>query len=217
MQSQVKTAKKPAINPVLKMALELGPLAVFFFANARGKQLAESFPILQSLGEPIFVATAAFMVAMAISLVTSYVLIKTIPIMPLVTGIVVFVMGGLTLYLQDDTFIKVKPTIVNTFFGVSLFVGLAFGKSLLQYIFDDAFSLTDKGWKILTFRWACYFIAAAVLNEIVWRSFSTDFWVAFKVWGMMPITMIFAVFQMQVVLKHSSPEETAEIESQAAE
>ncbi|MEO1067203.1 MAG: septation protein A [Pseudomonadota bacterium] len=190
------------MNPVLKMALELGPLIVFFFTNSRGKELAESYPALNALGGPIFIATAAFMVAMAISLILSYAIARKIPVMPLISGVVVFVMGGLTLYLQDDTFIKVKPTIVNVFFGASLFVGLAFGKSLLQYIFDDAFKITDKGWTILTYRWAIFFLFLAVLNEVVWRSFSTDFWVAFKVWGVMPITMVFAVFQMQVVLKH---------------
>ena len=109
---------------------------MFFFANARGEWLVEAFPSLGSLGGPIFVATALFMVATAIALAVSWLLTRTLPIMPLVTGIVVLVFGGLTLWLQDDVFIKMKPTIVNTLFGAVLLGGLAFGKSLLGYVFD---------------------------------------------------------------------------------
>ena len=113
--------------------------------------------------------------------------------MPLVSGVVVFVFGGLTLWLQDDIFIKMKPTIVNTLFGGVLLGGLLFGKSLLGYVFDSAFSLDAEGWRKLTLRWGLFFLFLAVLNEIVWRSFSTDFWVAFKVWGIMPITLLFTL------------------------
>ncbi len=113
------------------------------------------------------------------------------------------IFGALTLYLQDDVFIKMKPTIVNALFGVTLLGGLAFGKSLLGYVFDEAFHLDAEGWRKLTFRWGLFFLFLAVLNEVVWRSFSTDFWVAFKVWATIPITILFTVSQMPLVIRHS--------------
>ena len=202
-------AKKEQINPVLKLVLELGPLMVFFFANTRGEWLAKKFPALAELGGPIFIATGLFMAATAIALLASWILMRTLPIMPLVSGIVVFVFGALTLYLQDDEFIKMKPTIVNTLFGVILLGGLFFGKSLLGYVFHAAFKLTDEGWRKLTLRWGLFFIVLAVMNEVVWRNFSTDFWVAFKVWGTMPITILFTLSQMPLIMRHSAeqPEE----------
>lgn len=191
------------ISPFLKMVLELGPLLVFFFANSRGEWLARHFPLLSEMGDPIFIATGLFMAATAISLVVSWVLTRTLPMMPLVSGIVVFVFGALTLWLQNDTFIKMKPTIVNTMFGAILLGGLVFGKSLLGYVFDAAFRLTDEGWRKLTLRWGLFFLFLAVLNEVVWRAFSTDFWVAFKVWGTMPITILFTLSQMPLIMRHS--------------
>ena len=199
--------KKEDINPVLKLALELGPLMVFFFANARGEWLAERFPLLGDLGGPIFIATALFMVAMAISLSVSWLLVRSLPVMPLVSGIVVFVFGALTLYLQDEIFIKMKPTIVNSMFGAVLLGGLAFGKSLLGYVFDSAFKLDAEGWRKLTLRWGWFFFFLALLNEVVWRGFSTDFWVAFKVWGTMPITIAFTMAQMPLIMRHALDEE----------
>lgn len=196
-------ADKPEINPVFKMALELGPLIVFFFANSRGAWLAEKFPALADLGGPIFIATALFMAATAISLTVSWIFTRTIPIMPLITGVVVFIFGALTLWLQDETFIKMKPTIVNTLFGSVLLIGLAFGKSFLRYAFEAAFKLDDIGWRKLTLRWGIFFFCLAIINEIVWRNFSTDFWVAFKVWGIMPITFVFMMFQMRVLTQHA--------------
>ena len=198
--------ERQIINPVLKMALELGPLLVFFFANSRGEWLASTFPILAGMGDPIFIATGLFMVATAISLSLSWILTRTIPVMPLVSGIIVFVFGALTLWLQNETFIKMKPTIVNGLFFAVLMGGLLFGKSLLAYVFDSAFRLDAEGWRKLTVRWGLFFLFLAIANEVVWRNFSTDFWVAFKVWGIMPITIVFAMFQMQVVMKHSLEE-----------
>lgn len=195
--------KKKEINPLLKLSLELGPLLVFFFANARGEWLGERFPVLAEFGGPIFIATGLFMIATAIALSVSWVLTRTLPIMPLVSGVVVFVFGGLTLYLQDDLFIKMKPTIINTLFGAVLLGGLFFGKSLLGYVFDSAFSLDAEGWRKLTLRWGLFFLFLAVLNEIVWRNFSTDFWVAFKVWAVMPITLVFTFSQMPLIMRHS--------------
>src|SRR5215216_6063824 len=133
--------KHKAVNPVLKMVLELGPLLVFFFANARGAWLIERFPMLGNLGEPIFVATALFMVATAIALAASWLIMRSLPIMPLVSGVVVIIFGTLTLWLHNDIFIKMKPTIINTLFGGVLLGGLVFGKSLLGYVFDSAFHL----------------------------------------------------------------------------
>lgn len=198
--------KKEAINPLLKLALELGPLMVFFFANTRGEWLAQKFPALAELGGPIFIATGLFMAATAIALIVSWLLTRTLPIMPLVSGVVVFVFGALTLYLQDDVFIKMKPTIVNSLFGAVLLGGLFFGKSLLGYVFESAFSLDAEGWRKLTLRWGLFFLFLAVVNEIVWRSFSTDTWVAFKVWGIMPITLLFTFSQMPLIMRHSLDE-----------
>lgn len=206
--SHSKPPKKEAeINPLLKLALELGPLMVFFFANSRGAQLAERFPLLGELGGPIFIATGLFMVATIISLVVSYALTRTLPMMPLVSGVVVLVFGGLTLYLQNDTFIKMKPTIVNTLFGVILLGGLYFGKPLLGYVFGAAFKLDEAGWWKLTKRWGLFFLFLAVVNEVVWRNFSTETWVAFKVWGIMPITLAFTMSQMKMIMAHTIEDE----------
>ena len=198
--------RKKEINPLLKLALELGPLMVFFFANARGEWLAERFPTLGAFGGPIFIATGLFMIATAIALAASWMLTRTLPIMPLVSGVIVFVFGGLTLWLQDATFIKMKPTIINTLFGGVLLGGLWFGKSLLGYVFDSAFSLDAVGWRKLTLRWGLFFLFLAIVNEIVWRSVSTDAWVAFKVWGIMPITLLFTFSQMPLIMRHSLDE-----------
>ena len=144
------------------------------------------------------------MVATAIALVVSKILTGKLPIMPMVSGVVVFVFGALTLWLQDETFIKLKPTIINTLFGAILLGGLYFGKPLLGYVFGAAFKLDEEGWSKLTLRWGLFFLFLAVLNEVVWRSVSTDAWVAFKVWGTMPITLIFTFLQMPLIMKHST-------------
>ncbi|SIQ88715.1 intracellular septation protein [Rhizobium sp. RU20A] len=191
-----------------KLVLELGPLLVFFFANSRGEWLAARFPVLAEMGGPIFIATGLFMAATAIALSVSWALTRTLPMMPLISGIVVLVFGALTLWLQNDTFIKVKPTIVNALFGVILLGGLWFGKSLLGYVLHSAFKLTDEGWYKLTFRWGVFFLFLAVLNEVIWRNFSTDFWVAFKVWGTMPITIAFTMAQLPLIIRHSIEEKT---------
>ncbi|HHG89111.1 MAG TPA: septation protein A [Devosia sp.] len=180
---------------LLKLALELGPLVLFFVVNARAD---------------IFAATAWFMGAMVLSLSLSWVLLKRVAVMPLVTGAMVLVFGGLTLYLQDDTFIKMKPTIVNVLFGGVLLGGLVFGHSLLKYVFGEVYKLQEKGWSILTLRWGVFFFALAVLNEIVWRNFTTDQWVSFKVWGIMPITIVFSMLQMKLLSRYAPAEDPAE-------
>jgi intracellular septation protein len=184
------------LPPLLKLALELGPLALFFLGNAYGDRIG--FPE----GQRIFAATGIFVVATVIALGISYLLTRKLPIMPVVSGIVVVVFGGLTLFLQDETFIKLKPTIVNTMFGLVLLGGLYFRKPLLQIVLDSVFELTEEGWRKLTFRWALFFFALAILNEIVWRTQTTDFWVSFKVFGIMPLTIAFALAQTPLLLRH---------------
>jgi intracellular septation protein len=202
---------KETKNPFIKLALELGPLVIFFFVNARGASLMESYPALASFREPIFLATAVFMVAITISLIASRIYLGKLPIMPLVSGVVVLFFGALTLFLQDDLFIKLKPTIVNMLFATVLLGGLwIFKLSLLSYVFDDAFNLKEEGWRILTQRWGLFFIFLAVLNEVVWRTQTTDFWVAFKVWGVMPITFAFTLFQIPVMNRYSEEDPEAE-------
>jgi intracellular septation protein len=185
----METTKKPQLNPLLKIVLDLGPLALFFFANSR---------------YGIFAATATFMVAVVAALAVSYVMTRHLPIMPVVTAIIVVVFGGLTLVLHDATFIKVKPTIIYALFGVVLLGGLYFNKPLLGVVFDSLFQLTDEGWRKLTWRWAIFFLALAVLNEIVWRNFSTNVWVDFKVFGVMPLTFVFAALQTPLMKKYAA-------------
>ena len=180
---------KPQLNPLLKLALDLGPLVLFFFANGR---------------YGIFVATATFMVAVLTALAASYVLTRALPIMPLVTAIIVLVFGGLTLLLHNDLFIKIKPTILYALFGAVLLGGLFFNKPLLGVVFDSLFHLTEEGWRKLTLRWAIFFFALAVLNEIVWRNTSTDVWVDFKVFGVMPLTFLFGALQVPLLKKYAA-------------
>lgn len=204
----------PPENGLLKLMLEMGPLLVFFLANNKPQLFRPLFAdilpakLVDGPQSGIFLATAAFMVAMVVSLVLTRVLLNKLPIMPLVSGAVVMVFGGLTLFFQDDLFIKLKPTIVNSLFGAVLLGGLAFGKPLLPYVLGTVFRLTAEGWRVLTFRWGVFFFVLAAINEIVWRLFSTDFWVAFKVWGVMPITMVFAMAQLGVMQKHALPDES---------
>eukprot|EP01035_Chromulina_nebulosa_P055275 gene55275-75747_t len=198
---------------VLKLALELGPLLVFFFGNAYGEALARRFPVLASLGGPLFVATALFMAATVVSLVFSKIVLGKLPLMPLISGAVVLTFGGLSIYLQNEMFIKMKPTIINGLFAVVLLGGLAFGRSLLGYVFNSAFQLDDEGWNKLTLRWGVFFIFLAVLNEIVWRGANSyylpdikaadNLWVNFKVWGTMPITFLFTLSQLPLIMRHS--------------
>jgi len=179
---------KPQLNPLLKLAFDLGPLALFFFANSR---------------YGIFVATGTFMVAVLAALAASYVLTRQLPLMPVVTAIIVVVFGGLTLVLHNDVFIKIKPTIIYALFGAVLLGGLVFGKSFLGVVFDSLFHLTDEGWRKLTLRWGLFFFVLALLNEIVWRNTSTDVWVSFKVFGFLPLTFLFGALQYPLLRKYA--------------
>ena len=174
-------------HPLFKLATELGPLMIFFIANAKFN---------------LFVATGAFMVAVIAAMIASYAVTRHVPMMAIVTAVVVIVFGTLTLVLHDETFIKVKPTIVYTLFAAILGGGLLFGRSFIAVMFDQMFNLTPQGWRILTLRWSLWFLAMAVLNEIIWRTQSTDVWVTFKAFGMVPLTMLFAVTQMSLIKRH---------------
>lgn len=189
---------KKRLPPLLKLALEMGPLVLFFLGNA----YADRFGV--PADRRIFVATGLFIAATAVALGVHYALLRKLPIMPLVSGVVVLVFGGLTLALHDETFIKLKPTIVNSLFGLTLLGGLYFRKNLLALALDSLFDLTEEGWRKLTLRWAIFFFVLAALNEIVWRTQTTDVWVSFKVFGIMPLTVAFALAQTPLLMRHEA-------------
>lgn len=186
---------KKVPHPLFKLATELGPLIVFFVANAKGN---------------LFVATGAFMVAVMAAMAISYTVTRHVPLMAIVSAIIVLVFGTLTLVLHDETFIKIKPTIIYGLFGAILGGGLLFGRSFIAVMFDQMFNLTPAGWRLLTLRWALFFAAMAVLNEIIWRTQTTDFWVAFKAFGVIPLTMVFAMMQMPLIKRYHLEPATAE-------
>jgi intracellular septation protein len=196
-QTQTPPAAKAEKGPFLRLALEAGPLLLFFIAN-------------QAAG--IMPATAVFMVATVVAVVLSVRLEKRWPIMPMVGCVFVLIFGGLTLWLENDLFIKLKPTVVNLLFATVLFTSLALRRNVMKPLLGTVLSLTETGWRILSIRWACFFVVLAVLNEIVWRTMPTDAWVNFKVFGIMPLTLVFSALQMPVILKHQIPEETAQAE-----
>ena len=178
----------PKKSPVwVKPTADCGPLIVFFIAYLR-------FDLM--------VATAALMAATAVALALSLFFERRIPMMPVITALIVGIFGGLTLWLDDEMFIKLKPTIVQGLISAVLLVGLMFGKPLLRPVMGTAWSMDDAGWRRLTFRFGCFFAAMAVVNEIVWRTQSTDFWVTFKVFGLMGLTFVFGLFQMPLLNRH---------------
>jgi intracellular septation protein len=185
------------MNPLLKLALEMGPLLIFFLVNS---------------SQGLFVGTGAFMVAIVVALAISYGIARTVPVMPLVTAVFVLIFGGLTLLLADELFIKLKPTIVNLLFATILFVGLATGRMFIKILLESAFQLSERGWLIVTKAWIGFFIFLAVLNEVVWRNVSTDTWVSFKVFGVLPITLAFSFALLPVIMRHSIEVKPAEVE-----
>jgi intracellular septation protein len=183
---------KPMQASLTKLALDLGPLIVFFVA-------------FRFFG--IYGATAAFMVAVLAALALGYMRDKKLAPMPLFTAVLVVVFGGLTLYLQNATFIKMKPTVLYAFVGMLLLGGLIFNRLFIKYVFGQAFDLNEEGWRKLTWRWAIFALALALLNEIVWRNFSTAIWVDFKVWAIMPLIFLFALAQTPLVLRHDNSDD----------
>jgi intracellular septation protein len=168
----------------LRPVVEYGPLVAFFIAY--------------SLGD-LFVATASIMAATALALALSYYVERRIPVTPLVTAGIIGVFGGLTLWLQDETFIKMKPTIIQAIFGTVLICGLLTNRLFLKTLMGAAWHITDEGWRVLTIRFALFFFLSAILNEVVWRTQSTDLWVNFKVFGLMGLTLIFILTQLPLL------------------
>ena len=184
----VQPSSSSTVNPLVRLIIETGPLVVFFVANAR---------------EGIFVGTGAFMVAIIISVGASFALERRLPVMPLATAVLVLIFGGLTLYLQDELFIKLKPTIVNLLFAGAVFVGLALRRNFIRIVLGPVMQLTDEGWRRLAVRWGGFFVVLAIVNEVVWRNFSTDVWVSFKLFGVMPLTIIFSMAQIPLLTRFS--------------
>ena len=175
------------MKSLYKLLIDIGPLAVFFIFYTRSGLQASILP---------------FMVATVIAVLFSYILEKKIPIMPTVGAGIVLLFGGLTIYFDNDVFFKMKPTIINVLFAVILYGGILINKPLLKYLLGAALKLEEAGWKILTQRWIGFFIALAILNEVVWRTQSTDIWVNFKVFGILPITFIFTMTQFPLIKKY---------------
>jgi intracellular septation protein len=202
------TPVKP--HPLLKIVLEIGPLALFLLANAKPKLFAPlaglvlPAELLGSEKAGIFTATLLLMAGVLLALIVSLIVMKRLPVMPLVTAAVVTIFGTLTLYFQDDQFIKMKPTFLNLIFGGILIGGLAFDRPLLPYVLDAAFRLTHEGWRKLTLRWGLFFLVLAGLNELVWRTQSTNFWVNFKVYGSIGLTFLFIMSQMPLIMRYDS-------------
>ncbi|MDE2362799.1 MAG: septation protein A [Hyphomicrobiales bacterium] len=195
MTEQTAPAQRKKLAPGLKLALEMGPLVLFFLAYSR-------------FG--IFEGTAVLMVSTVVALAITYAMTRHLPVMPVVTAVMVMIFGGLTLVLHDATFVKMKATIVYLLFAAALLGGLAFGKALLSVVFDTVMKLTEEGWRKLTLRWGLFFLAMAAVNEIVWRTQSEDFWVKFKVFGFVPLTVLFALSQTPLMLKYELKGEDAE-------
>ncbi len=209
-------AAKPATSPWLKMTLELGPLILFFFANARPKlfvpyaHLVLPAHLLVGENAGLFTATAVLIPAVLIALAVSYAQIRRLPVMPLVTAILVVIFGALTIYFQDPRFIKMKPTILYAVFGLALLGGLYLKKPILEVVLDNAMPLTEEGWRILTLRWGLFFLALAILNEIIWRTQSNNVWVAFKFPGVVILIFLFTLAQVPLMMRHELKEDKAE-------
>ena len=206
------TIEDRTVSPGLKFLLELGPTLLFVLAYSQGERLVGWFALPEPLTRPLFLATAVLMGALVVSLALSWVMTRTLPVMPVVTAVVVLIFGGLTLYLQDEWFAYVKPTIVNCLFGTVLLTGLAFGRSLMKILLETSIDMDDEGWRILTLRWGVFFFVLALVNEIVWRNFSEPFWAGFKLWGFVPITMAFTLAQLPLMARHARNEGSARAE-----
>ncbi len=196
--------KKAEPTGSARLLIDLGPLLVFFATNFLA-------PVPGPL--KVFVATGAFMVAMIAAMIFSYARFRTISPLLWFSGAMVIVMGGLTIWLQDETFIKLKPTIYYTFVAALLAFGLATGRSLLKAVLGSSYpGLDERGWVKLTRNWAVFFAFMALLNEMVWRNSSTEFWIGFKIWGAIPLTFLFALANVPMLMKHGLMGEEAKAE-----
>lgn len=185
-------ADKKATAPWVKLAIDFGPLIVFFLSFKLGD---------------MFIATGAFMVASVVAMIASRVLTGQIAPMLKVTFVIVMVMGGLTLYLQDETFVKMKLTVINTLFAVVLLGGLLTGRLYIKMVMELAFEMDDDGWRKLTRNYVVFLVVMAVLNELIWRTQSDDFWVNFKTFGYMGATFVFILAQMPMLMKYMPDED----------
>ena len=179
----------------LKFLTDFGPLAIFFFYYyGNNKDISVAIP-------PLIIATI-------IALLIMWILEKKIPPVPLLSGVLITFFGGLTIYFNDPIFIYIKPTIINLIFALALFFGKYFSKEpVLKKILGKSIPLNDLGWEILNRRWMFFFFGLALLNEFIWRTQSEEFWVNFKVWGMLPITIIFTAFQISLINKYRADEQ----------
>jgi intracellular septation protein len=185
---------RPDTSPLLRMAIDIGPLVAFF-----GVYLLAPGADLQRL----LAATAAFMVTMSAAMAASWWKTRHISPMLWISGAMVLVLGSLTLYFHNETFIKMKPTMVYVLFAIVLGYGLISGKPLLELLLGRAYpGLTERGWRLLTINWTLFFVAMAVLNEVVWRTTSTAFWAGYKLWGVLPLTFVFAVLNIPMLMRH---------------
>jgi intracellular septation protein len=180
-------ATQKPMSQGLKLLIEMGPLVAFFLGNWLGG---------------IFVGTAVFMVATILALAVSWALTRKIAMVPLVSAVFVALFGALTLWLHSDLFIKVKVTLINALFGAVLLGGVAFGRHYLKLIMGEAMKLPEAAWRTLSIRWGLFFFAMAGLNEVIWRTQSTDVWVNFKVFGLLPLTLVFALANAPYMAKH---------------
>jgi intracellular septation protein len=176
------------------LLVELGPLVAFFAAYGRAG---------------IYWATGILMIATVVALIASWRMLGRISPVPVITAVLVVVFGGLTFLLDDPSFIKMKPTMINLIFAGALLVGAAIGRSPLKLMLGEAFRLKPEGWRILSYRWAAFFLVLAVANEYVWRNFSEAAWVNFKVFGILPLTFLFAMTQIGVIRKYESTDDPA--------
>jgi intracellular septation protein len=187
-----EVSKPPGEEPeidkrqLIKLAIELGPLIAFF---------------LTYTWTDLITATIVLIVATLASLAASRVVLGHVAAMPIVTAVLVCVFGGLTIWLQDATFIKMKPTILYLLFAAALGAGLLFDKPLLKTVLGEAMAYTPEGWRKLTLRWIGFFVVLAILNELIWRNFSESAWVSFKTFGFLPLTMVFAISQFLMMKK----------------
>lgn len=200
----------------LKFALEMGPLALFLLANFRPKIFEPTvrliFPanLFEGKQAGLFTATAVLMVATVAALIVFFAKTRRLPVMPVVTAVLVLVFGGLTLWLHDQTFFQMKPTILYALFGFALLGGLALGRPLLPIMLEQAMKLTERGWSILTLRWGVFFLFLAVLNEIVRRTMTWDHWVLFKFPGTVILIFVFTFAQVPLIMRHELKGDDAE-------